>query len=103
MALEICYFMIFCTKKVSGRSVDYLTRQYLSACQRWAQAKGETLSILQFFNLQFENSGQAVENVNGVYGSDTGTVNRAPFWLGRFRLGNFDHGVDGQLSRMSIK
>ncbi|GFT11191.1 histone-lysine N-methyltransferase SETMAR [Trichonephila clavipes] len=45
--------------------------------------------ILQFF-LQFENTSQVAEIINGVYNADIVTVNYAQFCFHRFRSGIFD-------------
>ncbi|GFX66667.1 histone-lysine N-methyltransferase SETMAR [Trichonephila clavipes] len=39
---------------------------------------------------QGKNASQAVEIVNGVYGTDTVTANYVQFWFCRFRSGIFD-------------
>ncbi|GFX22537.1 cathepsin B [Trichonephila clavipes] len=43
-----------------------------------------------FFLDKSENTSQAAEIVNGVYGADTVTANCAQFWFRRFRSGIFD-------------
>ncbi|GFX85411.1 histone-lysine N-methyltransferase SETMAR [Trichonephila clavipes] len=46
--------------------------------------------ILQFFLDKGENTSQAAEIGNGVYGADTVTANCVQFWFRRFRSGIFD-------------
>ncbi|GFX02684.1 histone-lysine N-methyltransferase SETMAR-like [Trichonephila clavipes] len=46
--------------------------------------------ILQFFFDKGENSSQASEIMNGVYGANTVTANYVQFWFRRFRSGIFD-------------
>ncbi|XP_017765323.1 PREDICTED: uncharacterized protein LOC108554525, partial [Eufriesea mexicana] len=46
--------------------------------------------ILQFFFDKGENTSQADENLNSVYGSVTVTANHAQFWFRLFRSGNFN-------------
>jgi len=71
-------------------------------------SKEKIRHILQFFFDKGENTSQAAENVNSVYGPDTVTANHAQFWFYRFRSGidNFDvkdAPLEGQLSKMAIK
>ncbi|GFU20947.1 histone-lysine N-methyltransferase SETMAR [Trichonephila clavipes] len=46
--------------------------------------------ILRFFFDKNENSSQAAEIVNGVYGADTVTVSYVQLWFRRFRSVIFD-------------
>ncbi|GFX18292.1 histone-lysine N-methyltransferase SETMAR [Trichonephila clavipes] len=53
-------------------------------------SKEKIRCILRFFFDKGENTSQAADIVNGVYGADTVTANYVQFWFRRFRSGIFD-------------